>query len=290
MTLRAYDLSGRTARRGRDSVMRRVERWRSYWFLIAQTAVTAGTGVAGGHRAAEPRAAVLRAGGGDHHPRRQLRPADAARDRDRDRRGGRRAGRRAVRDGLRQRGLADHRGARAGDVGGHLAVDPPAGDHPGLRAVGDRRHAGPDRLGGRRPLAGRGGRLRPGPGGGDRRAERPTAQAGAAGCSGAERSGRDPGRRSDRAQGVGRAGRRRGAGAGPGHRGRAGRAQRGDRRRPGGGPPVAVPPPPACRDRGVRPAVRAAGPCEPQPPRAGPPMRRRAVAGRGGAGAVPRRR
>jgi uncharacterized membrane protein YgaE (UPF0421/DUF939 family) len=42
MTLRAYDLSGRTARRGRDSLLRRFERWRSYWFLIAQTAVTAG--------------------------------------------------------------------------------------------------------------------------------------------------------------------------------------------------------------------------------------------------------
>src|ERR671916_1539459 len=42
MTLRAYDLSGRTARLGRDSLERRYERWRSYWFLIAQTAVTAG--------------------------------------------------------------------------------------------------------------------------------------------------------------------------------------------------------------------------------------------------------
>jgi uncharacterized membrane protein YgaE (UPF0421/DUF939 family) len=42
MTLRAYDLSGRTARRGRDSLVRRVERWRSHWFLIAQVAITAG--------------------------------------------------------------------------------------------------------------------------------------------------------------------------------------------------------------------------------------------------------
>ncbi len=42
MTLRAYDVSGRTARRGRDSLVRRLERWRSHWFLIAQTAVTAG--------------------------------------------------------------------------------------------------------------------------------------------------------------------------------------------------------------------------------------------------------
>jgi uncharacterized membrane protein YgaE (UPF0421/DUF939 family) len=42
MTLRAYDLSGRTARRGRDSLVSRVERWRSYWFVIAQVAVTAG--------------------------------------------------------------------------------------------------------------------------------------------------------------------------------------------------------------------------------------------------------
>ena len=42
MTLRAYDLSGRTARRGRDSLLTRVERWRSYWFLIIQTATTAG--------------------------------------------------------------------------------------------------------------------------------------------------------------------------------------------------------------------------------------------------------
>ena len=42
MTLRAYDLSGRTARRGRDSLVNRLERWRSYWFLILQTAVTGG--------------------------------------------------------------------------------------------------------------------------------------------------------------------------------------------------------------------------------------------------------
>ncbi len=42
MTLRGYDLSERTARRGRDSILRRVERWRSRWFLILQTAVTAG--------------------------------------------------------------------------------------------------------------------------------------------------------------------------------------------------------------------------------------------------------
>ena len=41
ITLRAYDLSGRTARLGRDSVLHRVERLRSHWFLIAQTAVTA---------------------------------------------------------------------------------------------------------------------------------------------------------------------------------------------------------------------------------------------------------
>jgi hypothetical protein len=42
MTHRTYDVSGRTARRGRDSLMRRLERLRSHWFLIAQTAVTAG--------------------------------------------------------------------------------------------------------------------------------------------------------------------------------------------------------------------------------------------------------
>ena len=44
MTLRAYDLSetAATARRGRDSLVRRVDRWRSRWFLILQTAVTAG--------------------------------------------------------------------------------------------------------------------------------------------------------------------------------------------------------------------------------------------------------
>src|SRR4030095_1666696 len=42
MTLRAYDVSGRTAGGGRDSLVRRLERWRSHWFLIAQTAVTAG--------------------------------------------------------------------------------------------------------------------------------------------------------------------------------------------------------------------------------------------------------
>ena len=42
MTLRAYDVSGRTARLGRDSLVRRYERWRSHRFLIAQTAVTAG--------------------------------------------------------------------------------------------------------------------------------------------------------------------------------------------------------------------------------------------------------
>jgi len=42
MTLRAYDLSGRTVRRSRDSLLTRVGRWRSYWFLIIQTAITAG--------------------------------------------------------------------------------------------------------------------------------------------------------------------------------------------------------------------------------------------------------
>ncbi len=42
VTLRAYDLSGRTARRSRDSLLRRYERWRAHWFLIAQTAITAG--------------------------------------------------------------------------------------------------------------------------------------------------------------------------------------------------------------------------------------------------------
>jgi uncharacterized membrane protein YgaE (UPF0421/DUF939 family) len=42
MTLRAYDLSGRTARRGRDSLLRRYQRWRAHWFLIAQIAITAG--------------------------------------------------------------------------------------------------------------------------------------------------------------------------------------------------------------------------------------------------------
>jgi uncharacterized membrane protein YgaE (UPF0421/DUF939 family) len=42
MTLRAYDVSERTARRGRASAVRRLDRWRSRWFLIAQTAVTAG--------------------------------------------------------------------------------------------------------------------------------------------------------------------------------------------------------------------------------------------------------
>jgi uncharacterized membrane protein YgaE (UPF0421/DUF939 family) len=42
MTLRAYDLSGRTARLGRDSLVRRYERWQAHWFLIGQTAVTAG--------------------------------------------------------------------------------------------------------------------------------------------------------------------------------------------------------------------------------------------------------
>ncbi len=42
MRLRAYDLSSRTVRRSRDSVVHRLDRWRSYWFLIAQTALTAG--------------------------------------------------------------------------------------------------------------------------------------------------------------------------------------------------------------------------------------------------------
>lgn len=41
MTLRAFDLSERTARRGRDSLDRRVSRWRSRSFLIAQCALTA---------------------------------------------------------------------------------------------------------------------------------------------------------------------------------------------------------------------------------------------------------
>lgn len=42
MSLRAYDLSERTARRGGRSAVERWERWRSRWFLIAQISVTAG--------------------------------------------------------------------------------------------------------------------------------------------------------------------------------------------------------------------------------------------------------
>lgn len=42
MTLRAYDLSERTARAGRASLEQRYERWRSRWFIIGQIAITAG--------------------------------------------------------------------------------------------------------------------------------------------------------------------------------------------------------------------------------------------------------
>jgi uncharacterized membrane protein YgaE (UPF0421/DUF939 family) len=42
MTLRAYDLSERTARAGRASLQERFERWRSRWFIIGQIAITAG--------------------------------------------------------------------------------------------------------------------------------------------------------------------------------------------------------------------------------------------------------
>lgn len=42
MTLRAYDLSERTARAGRASLEERFERWRSRWFIIGQIAITAG--------------------------------------------------------------------------------------------------------------------------------------------------------------------------------------------------------------------------------------------------------
>jgi uncharacterized membrane protein YgaE (UPF0421/DUF939 family) len=42
MRLRAFDVSERTARRGRASALRRFERWQNRWFLIAQCAVTAG--------------------------------------------------------------------------------------------------------------------------------------------------------------------------------------------------------------------------------------------------------
>ncbi|OYN98914.1 uncharacterized membrane protein YgaE (UPF0421/DUF939 family) [Propionibacteriaceae bacterium ES.041] len=42
MALRAFDLSERSVRRGRDSQRRRVERWRNRLFLICQCAITAG--------------------------------------------------------------------------------------------------------------------------------------------------------------------------------------------------------------------------------------------------------
>jgi len=42
MTLRAYDLSERTAKASRASLQERFDRWRSRWFIIAQMAITAG--------------------------------------------------------------------------------------------------------------------------------------------------------------------------------------------------------------------------------------------------------
>ncbi len=42
MTLRAYDVSERTAKAGRASLEERYERWRSRWFIIGQIAITAG--------------------------------------------------------------------------------------------------------------------------------------------------------------------------------------------------------------------------------------------------------
>ena len=153
MTLRAYDLSGRTARRGRDSVIGRVERWRSYWFFIAQIAVTAGL-------------AWLVATELLNHEQPFFAPVAAIITL-------------GVSYGQRiRRGIEISIGVAVGVLIGELfamvfgsgvwqiivvlllamsvatlLVDPPAGDHPGLRAVGDRGHAGPDRLGGCRPLA-----------------------------------------------------------------------------------------------------------------------------------------
>jgi uncharacterized membrane protein YgaE (UPF0421/DUF939 family) len=69
MTLRAYDLSGRTARAGRASARERFDRWRSRWFVIGQIALTAGIAwfVAGqvlGHRSPffAPVAAIITLG------------------------------------------------------------------------------------------------------------------------------------------------------------------------------------------------------------------------------------
>src|SRR5206468_564878 len=42
VTLRAYDLSERTAKAGRASLEARYQRWRSRWFIIGQIAITAG--------------------------------------------------------------------------------------------------------------------------------------------------------------------------------------------------------------------------------------------------------
>ena len=175
------------------------------------------------------------------------------------------------------------------DVGGHAAVHPAADHHPGLRAVGASwsRWRRRPRRGSSRWLDARG-RLHPGAAGGHRRSRRTAAQAGPAGRPGAGAPGVDPGGGRDRAA------RSPTTQAGDEVLAQARRTdealaelERCDRRGPGGGPAVAVPAPAAGRHRGVRPAVRPAGPRQPQPPGAGPALRGRAVARRGGAGRVP---
>ena len=175
MTLRAYDLSGRTARRGRDSVIGRVERWRSYWFFIVQIAVTAGL-------------AWLVATELLNHEQPFFAPVAAIITL-------------GVSYGQRiRRGIEISIGVAVGVLVGDLfALVFGSGVWQiivvlvlamSVATLLSTRQlviiqacvqsvivvdAGPDRLGGCRPLAGRAGRLCPGPGGGDRRAERATA-------------------------------------------------------------------------------------------------------------------
>ncbi len=232
---------------------------------------------------ARPQAAVLRAGGRDRHPRGELRAADAPGRRGRHRGGGRSGGRRPVRADLRQRGLAAGRGDRAGHVDRHPARRRATDDHPVRGAGRDHRGVGADHGVRLRPLAGRRDRCRSGPADGDHRTECAPSQTPGAGGRGARRHGRHPGGGVPRDAGRRPGRRRRGAGPLATRRGGAEPVLDGRVRGAGRGPTVAVPARRVAKCDGVRRPVRPAGPCQPESPGAGPPMRRLDLARREGA-------
>ena len=83
---RAAPLIEDAAERSRVSMRTRLERLRASWRSILQAGVAAGLAWIDRHRGVRPRAAVLRAGVGDHHARADHLPARAARGRVGDRR------------------------------------------------------------------------------------------------------------------------------------------------------------------------------------------------------------